>query len=343
MISQEILEKDLKKNDVKNSYVFCGIDEELIKEGIKDIKKRYVDEGLEDLNYMQLDGVTTNFDEIINACETLPFMGEKKVVVVYRANFLKEKSNSEGTKIFNEIKEYLKNVPPYTILILYYLFDDKRETPKKNKKIMGIDKITTVVHFEKLKGERYLKKIDDVFKSKGRAINKIELKYFSERVQNNFDVIVREVDKLVNYTHGRDIKREDIDKLLPKTSEEDIFDLIDLISQRKIEKALTIVRELLVKSEQHMLIIISLENTFKRLYDIKIAVEKGKNVGDLMSSLRLPEFVVKKLIVQSRNFSKKQLMGLIKLCLDTENRMKSSGIDKDMEIELLLLNTLTIR
>ncbi|MGL5149595.1 MAG: DNA polymerase III subunit delta [Clostridium sp.] len=343
MIGQEVLEKELKSNNVKNSYIFCGIDEELIKEGINDIKKRYIDDGLEDLNYMQLDGMTTNCDEIINACETLPFMGEKKVIVVYRCNFLKEKSNSEGTKVFNEVKEYLKNVPPYTILILYYLFDDKRETPKKNKKVMGLDKITNVVYFEKLKGDRYLKKIDDIFRSKGRAINKIELKYFSERVQNNFDVIVREVDKLVNYTHGRDIKREDIDKLLPKSREEDIFDLIDLISQKKIDKALSIVRELLVKSEQHMLIIISLENTFKRLYDIKVAVEKGKSVGDLMSELRLPEFVIKKLVTQSRGFNKRQLMGLIKLCLDSENRVKSSGVDKDMEIELLLLNTLTIK
>lgn len=343
MIGQDVLENNIKKGDIKSSYIFCGIDEELLKEGIKNIKKKFVNDGLEDLNYIQIDGVTCTSDEIINACETMPFMGEKKVVVVYRANFLKEKSNSEGTKLYNELKEYLKDVPEHTILILYYLFDDKRETPKKNKKMNALDKIVTIVHFDKLKGDKYLKKIDEVFKSKGRSINKIELKYFSERVQNNFDVIVREVDKLVNYTDGRDIKREDIDKLLPKTREEDIFDLVDLISQRKIEKALIIVRELLVKSEQHMLIIVSLENTFKRLYDVKVNVEKGKSVGDLMASLKLPEFVVKKLITQSRSFNKKQLIGLINLCLQTERRMKSSGIDKDMEIELLFLNTLIIK
>ena len=50
---------------------------------------------------------------------------------------LKEKSDKEGSKTYSEILKYVKNIPEHTVLIMYYLFSDKRETPKKNKK-MGV-------------------------------------------------------------------------------------------------------------------------------------------------------------------------------------------------------------
>ena len=343
MITYDIFEKDIKNNSIKNSYILCGPDEELIKDGIKILTKPFIDDGFADLNYVKIDGLNTTMDEIMNACETMPFMSEKRVVIVYRANFLKDKSDSSNTKLFNELKSYLKDVPPYTILIMYYLFGDKRETPKKNKKLISLDKITTIVHFDKLKRDKFIKKVDDIFKENGRSIGKIELRYFCERVQNNFDIIKREVEKIDSYASGREIRREDIDKLLPSKSEEDIFDLVDLISQKKIEKAIDIMNELLFKSDQHMLIITSIENQFKQLFGIKIGLQKGKRVDDFVAELKVPAFVCEKLINLSSKFSTKQLEGLMKLCIETEGRLKSTSVDKTLELELMLLNTLMIK
>ena len=91
MIDFDVLEGEIKKGKIENSYIFCGLDEELIKEGVNLIVDKSIDKSLLDLNYIRLDGLTTTFDDIMNACETMPFMGEKKVVVVYRSNFLKDK------------------------------------------------------------------------------------------------------------------------------------------------------------------------------------------------------------------------------------------------------------
>ena len=343
MINIDGFESELKKGDIGSGYVFCGLDEELIKENINILVKKLVPDEFMTLNYERLDGLTTTFNDIENACETMPFLGEKKVIVVYRANFLKDKADKEGAKVYSEVSKYVKNLPPYTVLIMYYLFNDKRDTPKKNKKLGTLDKYIKVVHCDKLKKDKYYKKIEDIFKEKGKNIGKIQVRYFAEKVQNNFDIIKREVDKLVNYANGRDIKKEDIDKLLPSKSEEDIFDLVDLISQRKIERAIDIMDDLLFKADQHMLIITSIELQFKKLYGIKVGLSQGKRVEDFMSELRVPAFVCEKLINLSSKFSIRQLEGLLKLCIETENRLKSSGIDKTMELELLLLNTLMVK
>ena len=343
MITYDILENNIKANKISGSYIFCGQDEELIKDAINALIKPYINDEFSDLNYIKIDGNTVTSESIINACETMPFMGEKKVIQVFRANFLKDKTDSNNEKVYKDIKEYLKDVPPYSMLIMYYVFDDKRDTPKKNKKLMALDKLTTIVHCEKLKKDKFIKKVGEIFEEKNKNIGAIELRYFCEKVPNNFDIIRNEVEKLVTYTLDRDIKRGDIDKLIPNKSEDDIFDLVDLISQRKIDKAIDVMDEILFKADQHMLIIISIENQFKKLYRIKIELQNGKKINDLISELKLPSFVCEKLVNLSNKFSLKQLTELIKLCVETEVKLKSTTLDKRMELELLLIKTVTVK
>lgn len=343
MINLEQFEDEIKKNKIANSYVFCGLDEELIKESINSIVKRTISKESIDLNLIKLDGLQTTCQEIENACETMSFFQDKKVVVVYRANFLREKADREGAKVYTEVSNYVKNMTPDTILIMYYLFNDKRETPKKNKKLLSLDKYMKVVHCDKLKKDRYYKKIEEMFKDRGRAIGKIQVKYFADKVPNNFDIIKREIEKLDSYAWGREITKEDIDKLLYSKSEDDIFDLVEYISQRKVEKALDLLDELLFKADQHMLIITSIQNHFKRLYEFKVYLSKGKRVDFFMSKYRLPQFVCEKIMNQCQKFNLKQLNELIKVCVDAENKLKSSASDKQTEMELMLFKTFMVK
>ena len=213
----------------------------------------------------------------------------------------------------------------------------------KNKKLSTLDKYFKVVHCDKLKKDKYYKKIEDIFKANGRTIGKVQLKYFADKVQNNFDIIKREIDKLDCYALGRELTKEDIDKLIPNKSEDDIFDLVEYISLRKVEKAIDLLDELLFKADQHMLIISSIENHFKRLYEIKIYLLKGKKLEFFISKYRLPQFVCEKLMNQASKFSLKQLNQLIKVCVNTEIKLKSSTTDKQMEMELMLFKTFMVK
>lgn len=343
MINMEIFEEELKKNNISNGYIFCGLDEELIKENVKSIVDRILDKDFIDLNYIKLDGMQATFNDIENACETMPFFSDKKVVLVYRANFLKDKTDKDGTKVYSDISKYIKDIPSSTVLIMYYLFNDKRDTPKKNRKLTTLDKYMKVVHCDKLKKDRYYKKVEELFKERGRAIGKVQLRYFADKVQNNFDIIKREIDKLDNYADGREITKEDIDKLILNKSDDDIFDLVEYISIRKVEMALDLLDQLLFKADQHMLIISSIQNHFKRLYEIKVYVSKGKKVDFFMSKYRLPQFVCEKLINQCSKFSIKQLQQLIKVCVETENKLKSSTVEKQTEMELMLFKTFMVK
>ncbi|QAA31713.1 DNA polymerase III subunit delta [Clostridium manihotivorum] len=341
MIDLDGLESKMKKG-LEGAYVFVGLDEMIISENIDKIVAKTVSGEFKDLNYIRIDGMKTSFDEIMNACETLPFFADKKVVVIYRANFIRDKSDAAGTKIYNQLVEYLKNAPSHCILVMYYLLNDKRENPTRNKKLTTLEKNATVVKVDKLKGERLYKKVGSIFEERGKNIGKVELRYFCDSVENNFNIIEREIDKLISYTEGRDITREDITKMLPHKSEDDVFDLVDFISQKKSEKSIDIMNELINKGENLMLILSLIQSQFTMLYKIKLGMEKGKTKDDLAKEIRRPAFICEKLMTQSRKFSYKQLYSCMKLCIETERKLKSTAFDKKTEMEIMIMSTLMV-
>lgn len=360
LIKYSELENNIRKGKIENCYIFCGCDEQLMKESIAYILKRTVSKDLLSLNYIQLDGSTVTYDDMVNACETLPFMSDKKVIVIYRAEFLedsrKKKKSSDSTgedqndsaedrendsadKSFSQISKYLVNIPPYCILIIYQVLNDDRDKP--SSKVQRLDKKLCVVKFDKLKGEILEKKVKEYFEEKGKNIGRPEIKLFCDLLDNNMETVKNEVEKLCCYTESNEIKKEDILSLLPQKTDNDIFDLVDFISQRRYEKAISIMNELIYKGENLLKILYMIERQFKLLMNIKIELDRGKSCKVISKELSLNPYICEKMAAQSRKFTKKQVIKAVDLCLSTEEKLKSTGVNAKTEMELLIINAVS--
>lgn len=344
MIGYEELQNELKKSIIHNCYVFCGMEEGLIKESVKSICDKAINGDFFDLNYAKFDGTNVDFETILNACETMPFMNDKKVVVIYRANFLSDNKNKasgadsdEG--IFKSLSKYVDNLPPHCVLIMYYVYGGDRE--KISNKVKKLGQKVCVGEFNKLKGMILEKKVKILFDEIGKDIGKAELSLFCSIVDNNIEVVIGEIEKLCAYTLGREIRKEDIISLLPRKSDNDIFDLVDYISQKKAEKALGILNELIFRGEKSTVVLSMIERQFKLIFLIKLGLDSGKTKDILSSELRLHPYICEKMIMQSRKFTIKGLQKALMSCLETEKTLKSSSFDDKTEMELLIINTLT--
>jgi DNA polymerase III subunit delta len=340
VIDCEELEGLIKKGKLENCYIFCGVDEKLIKESIDLIVKQVVSENFLELNYVKFDGNKVSVDEIQNACETLPFLGEKRVVTVYRALFLSDRDDKENKKKIEQINNYIDNLPKHCVLIMYYVFEDEREKPSNN--IKKLEKKAAVIKADKLKGEKLYKKVKDIFELGGKDIGKVELRFFCDNVDHNMDIIANETSKLISYTESRDITRQDIIDMFPQKSDNDVFDLVDFVSQKRPEKALDIMNELIHRGENPLGILSMIERQFKLLFNIKFGIEEGKSKETLAKELRLHPFIAEKLMLQSKKFTKGQVKKCLQLCLDTERTLKSSPFEKKTEMELLIINTVRV-
>lgn len=336
MIESLELEEKIKKNKLDKCYLFCGPDEQLIKEAAESIINKVVDKAFENLNYIQFDGTKVMVDDIINACETLPFMSEKKAVLVYRASFLEDGEEREQSKRFEAVNKYLQDLPDHCVLIMYYTFKDDREKP--SNRLKKLEKKACAVKFSKLKGMTLEKKVKGLFEERGKEIGKVELKLFCDSLENNSNIMINEVEKLCCYTIGRDISKEDVLTMIPPKTDNDIFDLVDAIAQKKFENALSILNELIYKGEKMPYILFMIERQFKLLFNIKLSLEGGKTKDTIVYELRLNPYICDKMITQSKKFNLKQLKRAMELCLDTEETMKSSSVNAKTEMELLIVS-----
>ena len=344
MIGYEELQNELKKSIIHNCYIFCGMEEQLIKESVKSICNKTINGDFFDLNYAKFDGTNVEFETILNACETMPFMNDRKIVVIYRASFLSDNKNKttggdsdEG--IFKNLSKYVDNLPPYCVLIMYYVYQGDRE--KISSKVKKLGQKVCVGEFNKLKGMMLEKRGKFIFDKMCKNIGKAELSLFCSIVDNNIEVVTSEIEKLCAYTLGREIKKEDIIFLLPKKSDNDIFDLVDYISQKKVEKALGILNELIFRGEKSTVVLSMIERQFKLIFLIKLGLENGKTKDNLISELKLHPYICEKMIMQSKKFTVKGLQNALMSCLETEKTLKSLSFDNKIEMELLIINTLT--
>lgn len=331
------LEKDIKSKRFKKCYIFYGEDEALIQDIVSIIIKNTVDPSFLELNLLRIDGIKEGFEVIENATETLPFMSEKKVVEVYRAEFLSWEKDKKGEQTFKKISKYIDTLPDYCILILYYVFKEQRDkiTPEVNR----IKGDIAVVKVDKLKGEKLYKKVEDIFIQKGKPIGKIELRFFVDNVDNNMRIINNEVDKLISYTDGRNIIKQDILDLFSQKSEKDIFNMVDFLSQKRPEKATNILNELIFRGEKENYILSMIERQFKILFNVKLGMSKGKSKEILSRELKLNIYICDKMMHQSEKFSFKQLKRCMELCINSERNLKTVSLNKKTELELLIINT----
>jgi len=334
-------EKHIKNGDIKNVYVFFGTDENLIKNSIKLISDRVINDELKELNYVKIDGSKADFSEIENAIETLPIMSDKRIIEVYRADFLDDKicnTKKEKNTMFNQIYKYCKHIPNYCILIMYMILGNDRDKP--GKKLKSMDKVSYVVKVDKFKGDMLRKRVKELFLSRGKKIERAELALFCNEIDNNMNIIENEVEKLCSYTEERDIKKEDIYEMLPQKNDKDIFNLVDLLSQRKIKNALDVLHELIFKGEKIPYILFMIQRQFKLLFNIKIGVQTGKDKENLVRELKLHPYICEKMIAQSKKFELEQLERILEMCLESESRIKSTSYDNKIEMEMLIINSI---
>ena len=342
MIDIAQFKTQIKKKQIDKSYIFCGYDEQLMKENINTLKKNCIENDFRDFNINEFDGNSLdNLEAIINACETLPFMTSKRMVVIYRCSFLDENNKSaQGNTIYKEFKKYLGKVPEHCIIVAYFVFNSKRD--KIGRKITALGKTSIVVQADRLKNSQLIKKVESLFKSRDIQIGKTELVLFCEKISGKeLETIENEIEKLISYTFGRDIKKEDINLMFQRSSENDIFDLTNSISQKKPVEALDVLNILYLKGEKGNIILSMIERQLRLLLLISNGLDEGKGKDEIAKDLSINPYRCSIIINQCLKFNKGQLLRAVELCLTAEKNLKSTSRNGKNELEFLIVDMMS--
>lgn len=320
------LKKQLKENNIQNIYLFYGEENYLKQVYVDRIKKQVV---TDDGALMNLEIIEKDFNEnqMINSFETLPFLAEKRLVIIKGSQFFVAKSPATDQFI-----SVLNNFPPQTVVIFV---EDKVD--KRNKVYKAIKKNGYVVEFNLLGEQDLVKWIAIELKGRKKKADTATIISLIRTVGTNMDNLSMEIDKLCSYALDREIiTKADVEAIATKSIEYKIFELVDAMGMKKGKEAIVAFNNLLVMNEPPIRILIMLTRQFRLIYQIKVLLADGFNVNSAAKKLGLPLFVAKKCDAQGRYYSAKMLEEALEECLFIDTAIKSGQIKDKLAVEMLL-------
>lgn len=333
--------KNLKEGNIQPLYLFSGEEIYLIDETITRVKNKYLDKSLETINFATLNGKSITQEDIINACETLPFMSQKKIVLLNEVSLFLE----NGITDEKEFYDYLDKIGDHCIFIIT---DRNGEIKKTRKFYKYFKKNNIVVEFNKLTKTQLQSWIKNILKANKKEMNIAYINYFMDRssyFNRNHDTnlysLKSELEKLINYSEDVEIKKEDIESISQKTTDSNIFDLLGYLSEGNGDKALQVFNELYSLDEPALKILFMITRQVRLVLNYKLYSNKGYDDNQIRNKLKISPYELKKISQQARKHDINVLKRHFSYLLIMDKRLKSSSMDEKLEMEMLILRIST--
>lgn len=330
----------LERGVVAPVYLFTG-EEILLRERLlKKFKEKLLPIEMADFNLDIVDGKETSGDSIANSASTLPFMSDKRLVIVNNAEMFRTKkkagkekddTDSNGDE---ELLSYLENPSTSTCLV----FVCPEGVDKRKKLYKSVEKTGQVVNLDPPKGSELLSWIESQVSSQGKQIDPGAIEFLASAVGGNLAQLEQEVAKLVTYIGDKTkIELEDAQVLVAKSAESTIFQLVDAVGEKKYANALAVLKEMIFLGEPPVRIVIMIARQFRLILQAKVLQKKGCNAREIAGQLQVAPFVAQKCLGQGRNFSEEELKQALGHLLQLDLNIKTGQIEPVLGLEMALV------
>jgi DNA polymerase-3 subunit delta len=317
-------------------YLFYGPDSYIIKQKtLKLIDMFHIDP----FNIVNYDMEESPIEEAVNDATTIPFMADKKMVVIKNAYFLSNETQKQK-KIIHDLdylQRYVDNPVKETILVIqvpYAKLDKRKAITKALVKTADVQECIPLKE-QDLKGwtKRFLAKY-------GLAIDTDALDELIKRISNNTEVLVSETTKLALYAEGMNkVDLNMIRKVITRNVEDNVYEIVNNILDKKRSKALTIYNDLIMHSEDPLRILNIISSKYRELLHTKLLLEMGKDKTDIATYFNASSGRAYYIMKNARNVSSDVVKEQLEKLELLDYQIKSGKIDKKVGIELFILGT----
>lgn len=298
----------------------------------------------DDLTYSYFDMSETAYQDAEMDLLSLPFFAEQKVVIfdhllditTNKKSFLKEKD-------LKAFETYLENPLETTRLIIFApgKLDSKRRLVKLLKRDALILEASLLKEAElRTYFQKYSHQLGLGFES--GAFDQLLLKS-----NDDFSQIMKNMAFLKAYKKSGTVSLADIEQAIPKSLQDNIFDLTRLVLRGKIDAARDLIHDLRLSGEDDIKLIAIMLGQFRLYLQLAILAKEGKSEQQLVTSLseilgrRVNPYQVKYAIKDSRMLSLKELAFVVKTLIETDYQIKTGIYEKQYLVDIALLKMVT--
>ncbi len=305
----------------KNNYLILSTDKISIDSKIKSIIDKIDNKDIDIIKYTYPDNDIATVLEDLN---TYNFLSNLKVIIYNNCSFL----SKDQDKDIKKIKTYLEN-PSDNYLIM---ISDSLSERKECKEVSNLLDVTD----NNISSETLIKDNLDDLKMDYKTI-----KYFSSYCLNNNEKIINELNKLKCYKYSendKNISIDDINNIVMRDYDEDIFDLVNAIVEKNKTRAFDLYYRISKKEKDAVNIVASVAGGIRNLYSVKILLEKNYRQNDISNILGIKPYAVSIASQNCGNYSTKKLLGLLDMLSEIDYKTKSGKGHSNTLFEMFLLS-----
>ena len=318
-----IIDEDIKSGKLNHIYLIYGAEDFLRKE-YRERLKRALSPEEDSMNYSYYEGKDISVGEIIDLAETMPFLAERRTIIIENSPFF----IGNGEKM----AEYLNSVPDTTYFVFVEEVVDKRSKMYKSVKQNG-----SIVEVS-ITEDKLITWILQLLKKDNKKITTNTMHYLLEKIGTNMETIRQEVEKLICYCYDKEvITEEDIDAVCTTQMNNQIFEMLDAMANKRQKAALQMYYNLLALREPPMKILYLIGRQFNLLMQTKMLKQRGYGDRVIAEKIGVPPFAGTKYVNQASKFKMEDLKKAVEECVEADEAVKNGSRNDRLSVELLII------
>ena len=329
----------LTLSNLPNLSLFTGTDQGQF-EVMKSQVLKQIGYDSADLNFAYFDMKEVVYKDVELELVSLPFFADEKIVILdHFVDITTAKKRFLTDDELKSFEEYFDNPSPTTKLLIFA--EGKLDSKRRLVKLLKRDaKVFDAVEAKEQELRQYFQKWSQK-QGLQFANNSFENLLIKSGFQ--FSEIQKNLLFLQSYKEDSVIEEEDIVNAIPKTLQDNIFDLTQFILTKKMDQARDLVRDLTLQGEDEIKLIAVMLGQFRTFTQVKILAESGQTESQIASSLgsflgRNPNpYQIKFALRDSRGLSLSFLKQAISYLIETDYQIKTGLYEKGFLFEKALL------
>lgn len=308
--------------------ILVGTEFFLIQDELEGIQKEFLDPSTVDFNFDRFSAKSDSVNTVIDACHTLPMMGNMRLIIVREAESIKK---DDGEAWLN----YFSKPSPTTKLVLVATKIDKRIKLWQQASKKGWVKELKVPFQNQLP-----QWIAGQARKRGLSLSVQTAYALADSIGGNLMALISALEKLeIFVTPRKKIEMVDVEALAGGFLSKSIFDFTDKVGSRNFKEAQSLLNQIMVTGEPPVRILFMMARHFRILLLAQEAIKKGLSENEVAQMLGVHPFFVRTYVGQAKKIPSKTLKKIYSDILIADRAAKSSPLQPRYVIDRFLMQT----
>ena len=369
------LREDIRQKQFRRVYLFYGEEEYLVQQYRKELIRAVCGEE-DSMNLNIHRSGSLDWSAVQDEILSMPFFASHRLVVLDDTKLFCAGRKKEGAKDGEEeraddspgspddaedssageedhdgtlkasVAAFLPQIPESTVVLFTEHADEKKPDGRKGKTSVdrrgklfkAVAKTGLTVQFSSPDEQTLRKWVLGKLGAEKIRITGETLELFLSMTGQDMSRISTETEKLISCAgRGGVIRKEDVLALTSELLENQVFRMIDLITQSDPRGALELYHDLLLLKIEPNMIFYLLVRQFDQLLAAALIMAEGGSAGRVMEELGLKKWQADKVMRQARWFSADSIRKVLERCAGMQEKARSGRIDMRLGLELLIV------